>query len=142
MPPYIFIFDTNTLISAALNAKSVPAQAFRNGLTLGNVVYSDETIAEFTDVINRTKFDKFSSIEVRQKFFNDYFDVAINIKTPPLITPTCRDPKDDKYLALSLSAKAHYIITGDADLLVLNPFHNTIILNAAAFLALDLSSKY
>lgn len=142
MSPYIFIFDTNTLISAVLRPNSVPAQAFRKGLLLGEIVCSPETLKEFTDVINRSKFDRFSTLGERQKFLKDYVDAAINIKTPPLNTPICRDPKDNKYLALSLSAKAHYIITGDADLLVLNPFHNTVILKSAAFLELDFSIEY
>ena len=137
METYIFIFDTNTLISAVLRPDSVPAQAFRKGLLLGDVVCSDETLEEFRTVIERSKFDKFVTHEERQRFFNNYVDAAINIKTPPLSIPTCRDPKDDKYLALSLSAQAHYIITGDEDLLILNPFHNTSIIKAATFLALD-----
>ena len=34
----------------------------------------------------------------------------------------CRDPKDDKFLELAINGHAKYIITGDKDLLVLNPF--------------------
>gem|GEM_PF-1606824 len=41
MESYIFIFDTNKLISAILRPSSVPAQSFRKGLLLGDVVCSD-----------------------------------------------------------------------------------------------------
>ncbi|MCA6571929.1 MAG: putative toxin-antitoxin system toxin component, PIN family [Pseudanabaena sp.] len=34
----------------------------------------------------------------------------------------CRDAKDDKFLELAVCGEANYIITGDADLLDLNPF--------------------
>ncbi len=45
----------------------------------------------------------------------------------------CRDPKDDKYLELAVAAKADCVITGDHDLLVLNPFRGIPILLAADF---------
>ncbi len=44
------------------------------------------------------------------------------------VKPYCRDPKDDVFLALALEAKADLIITGDSDLLVLNPFKGVQIL--------------
>ncbi len=34
----------------------------------------------------------------------------------------CRDPKDNKFLELAACGKADFIISGDQDLLVLNPF--------------------
>jgi hypothetical protein len=41
---------------------------------------------------------------------------------------------DDKYLSLAKSAQADYIISGDQDLLILNPFENVPIVSAADFL--------
>ena len=46
----------------------------------------------------------------------------------------CRDPKDNKFLELAISADASCIITGDKDLLVLHPFRDIPILNAVDFL--------
>jgi predicted nucleic acid-binding protein len=46
----------------------------------------------------------------------------------------CRDPKDDKFLELALSAQASCLVTGDQDLLVLHPFRGIPILTPAAFL--------
>jgi putative PIN family toxin of toxin-antitoxin system len=34
----------------------------------------------------------------------------------------CRDAGDDKFLATALSGEADTLVSGDADLLVLNPF--------------------
>jgi hypothetical protein len=34
----------------------------------------------------------------------------------------CRGPKDDKLLELAVSGAADLLVTGDKDLLVLNPF--------------------
>ena len=36
----------------------------------------------------------------------------------------CRDPTDDKFLELAINGRAHLIVSGDGDLLALNPFRN------------------
>jgi uncharacterized protein len=45
----------------------------------------------------------------------------------------CRDHKDDKSLELAISGQADLIVTGDGDLLALNPFRDIPILTPAAF---------
>lgn len=47
----------------------------------------------------------------------------------------CRDPKDDKFLHVAVNGEAEAIITGDADLLALHPFHGVEIVTPADFLA-------
>jgi putative PIN family toxin of toxin-antitoxin system len=46
----------------------------------------------------------------------------------------CRDPKDDKILELALNGGAKYIVSGDKDLLVLNPFRDVKIVTVEEFL--------
>jgi predicted nucleic acid-binding protein len=46
----------------------------------------------------------------------------------------CRDPKDDKVLSLAVSGRATHLITGDADLLVLDPFEADRIVTPRRFL--------
>jgi uncharacterized protein len=48
----------------------------------------------------------------------------------------CRDPKDDKFLALAIDGKADLLITGDKDLLAVLPIDNLRILSPADFLDL------
>jgi predicted nucleic acid-binding protein len=55
------------------------------------------------------------------------------------IVTACRDPDDDKILALAVSGQADIIITGDADLLVLDPFQGVRILAPRAYLESDVS---
>ncbi len=50
------------------------------------------------------------------------------------ILKACRDPDDDKLLEIAVIGKADCIVTGDQDLLVLDPFQNVRILNPGAFL--------
>ena len=45
----------------------------------------------------------------------------------------CRDPKDDKFLELAVNGHADVLITGDADLLALNPFRRVPIITPADF---------
>ncbi len=45
----------------------------------------------------------------------------------------CRDPTDDKFLELAVNGQADFIVSGDADLLVLNPFRGIPILSPATF---------
>jgi putative PIN family toxin of toxin-antitoxin system len=55
------------------------------------------------------------------------------IKVTTTVT-ICRDPKDNKFLELALEVNAACIVTGDKDLLVLNPFENIPIVTPADFL--------
>jgi predicted nucleic acid-binding protein len=48
----------------------------------------------------------------------------------------CRDPKDDKFLELAISGHANYIVSGDSDLLALNPFRGVLITPPHTFLKL------
>ena len=48
----------------------------------------------------------------------------------------CRDPKDNKFLEIAVNGDADYILTGDQDLLILNPFRDILIVPPAYFLNL------
>lgn len=49
-------------------------------------------------------------------------------------TEACRAPRDDKFLELAISGGADYIVTGDSDLLELNPFRGIAIFTPGQFL--------
>lgn len=51
----------------------------------------------------------------------------------------CRDPKDDKLLELASSGKADFLVTGDNDMLVLNPFRGIEIITPRDFLSSEQS---
>jgi predicted nucleic acid-binding protein len=48
----------------------------------------------------------------------------------------CRDSSDDKFLELAVSGSATHIITGDSDLLELDPFQGIRIIRPQTFLEL------
>jgi uncharacterized protein len=84
-------------------------------------------------VLGRKKFDRFLTVEERDEFLETFVDRAILIDIIEKVQE-CRDPKDDKILELALNGQAQYIISGDKDLLVLNPFRGVKIFIAEEFL--------
>jgi len=129
-----FVFDTNTLISSALIKNSTNSKAIDKAIALGTIAVSQSTFEEFTEVIFRKKFDKyFSGDEERWSILNR-LEANSKLFTPDTIVKDCRDPKDNKFLELAISANASCLITGDKDLLVLHPFRNIPILNAVDFI--------
>jgi predicted nucleic acid-binding protein len=45
-----------------------------------------------------------------------------------------RDPKDDKFLEAAVNGRASVLVTGDRDLLDLNPFRGVAIVTPADYL--------
>ncbi|WP_026449599.1 putative toxin-antitoxin system toxin component, PIN family [Aequorivita capsosiphonis] len=128
-----FVFDTNTLISSFLFKDSVPRKAFIRVTNIGDFFASLETISEFKDVLFRSKFDKYLKPGLRGEAYSEIIERIIFVDITESIT-ACHDSKDDKFLELAVAAKASCLITGDNDLLVLNPFRSISILNPSDFL--------
>ena len=97
------------------------------------LLVSEEIIAEYITVFSREKFNKWLSLKTRIDFIENIISHALPIQVTDNII-ACRDPKDDKYLSLAKASQADCIVSGDQDLLILNPFENIPILNAADFL--------
>jgi len=129
----LFVIDTNILISAFILPYSSARKALNKARKGGYVIISQESAAEFTEVFIRPKFDKYVPLEIRLEIIDDFISLAYIIK-PTVEIVECRDPNDNKFLELACSANAKCIITGDQDLLVLNPFRGISIKTAAQFL--------
>jgi len=128
-----FVIDANTVISAFVFKLSKPREALEKAIKTGQVATSLETYEELSEVLLRSKFDKYISLEERLLALKQFKELAVFTKVSETIRE-CRDPKDDKYLELAVSVNASCIITGDKDLLILHPFRGIPILNAADFL--------
>jgi len=126
------VFDNNVLISAALSG-GVPRQAFDKLLDNGTILISVPVLLELAEVLNREKFDKYVTRDERMRFMVGFLKVAEMIETGETIA-VCRDPKDDKLLELATSGNADFLVTGDKDLLVLNPFRGVKIITPREFL--------
>jgi putative PIN family toxin of toxin-antitoxin system len=128
-----FVVDNNILVSALLVKNSIPFQVIQKTEELGIILYSEATLLELNQVLNRKKFAKYFTLEEKQAFLVKLIEKSELVEIEEIIT-ACRDPKDDKFLELAVSGKADFMITGDRDLLVLNPFRSIEIITANEFL--------
>ena len=60
------VFDTSTLISAAIRTASVPAQAYQLALKSYRLYASTETLDELANVLCRDYLDRYLAREERQ----------------------------------------------------------------------------
>lgn len=128
-----FVVDTNVLISALLFKNSVPFQAIELAEKQGIILYSEATLNELDRVLSRKKFNKYLSLEDRQVFLLKFISASELVSIIEKIA-VCRDEKDNKFLELAVSGNANVIVTGDLDLLVLNPFQGVEILTPDMFI--------
>ena len=91
-------------------------------------------LQELSATLNRKKFDRYLTPEDRDRFLAALIRETVLVELTETIQ-ICRDPKDDKLLELALSGNADCLITGDNDLLILNPFRAISILTPAEFLS-------
>lgn len=127
------VFDTNVLISALLFSDSVLGRAVFQCLEHGTILLSQNLAEELSDVLNREKFNRYVTLEERERFLEALVRESELVEITEKID-VCRDPKDDQILELAMSGKASCIVTGDQDLLVLNPFRMIPIVTPAEFL--------
>uniref|UniRef100_UPI00404B6605 putative toxin-antitoxin system toxin component, PIN family n=1 Tax=Flavobacterium sp. TaxID=239 RepID=UPI00404B6605 len=139
MRNYKIILDTNLWISFLISKdlQQIDPLIEQKKVIL---IFSNELIEEFIDVVNRPKFVKYfskSDIEKILRYFDQYgklFEVKSDFKI-------CRDEKDNFLLNLSVDSKADFLITGDRDLLVLEKIQNTEILSFSDFIK-RIKTKY
>ena len=127
------MFDTNVLVSAFLVLDSKPRRALELVRRKGTVLLSAATIVELREVLDRPRVLRYTRNQLVEPFLAV---LAKNAKWVEVTTTiaACRDPKDDKFLELAVDGRASHIVTGDLDLLTLNPFHEIRILTPHAFL--------
>lgn len=127
------VLDTSTIVSALLFRQSIPRQAFDKAHVQGTILQSTDTLAELNDVLRRDKFNKYLSEHERLEFLAALLRESVLINVTTSITD-CRDPKDNKFLALAIDGRVNCIVSSDDDLLVLNPFRSIPIIKPAPFL--------
>ena len=126
------ILDTNLWISFLISKKFNQIDKLIENKEI-TIIFSDELIEEFINVVSRPKFKKYFSkkdIEKVLEYF-DQFGELINVKSNIQI---CRDEKDNFLLNLSVDSEAAYLISGDKDLLVLEKIEETKIMTFADFI--------
>lgn len=115
------VIDTHVLISAALSTTSPPARLVRHTLAQGRLLFSDATFAEMQSRLWRPKFDRYFDLEERKAILHDLGAAGIWVDVLPGLAARTfsRDPDDDKFVHVAVSAAADALVSGDQDLLVL-----------------------
>jgi putative PIN family toxin of toxin-antitoxin system len=127
------VIDTGVLVSAAIRPRSIPALALEKAFLHFDVCASDETLAELEAVLMRPKFDRYASAVERAEFVAGFIQRAIRVSVVRTVTD-CRDPDDNKFLALAEAAEAELIVASDPHLTEMHPWRDIPILPPAAFL--------
>jgi putative PIN family toxin of toxin-antitoxin system len=125
------VLDTNVLVSAALKQKSMPGMAALVVERRGGLLKSHVTEQQLFEVLARPYFDSLIDPDARG-WLNELLAAAELVTITERIA-ACRDPTDDKFLELAVNGHADLIVSGDGDLLALNPFRQIPIVTPAAF---------
>jgi len=129
MKEHKIVIDTNVLISTFV-FKGFAAKIFEYCAVYENIILSNWILNELTEkLLNKFKIEPTDVDDIIQ-LIKDRATILEPINKLPNV---CRDKDDNNILQLSEYAKANYIITGDKDLLILNSFNETIILNPRTF---------
>lgn len=127
------VFDNNVLISSVLIENSIPDKALTKAEANFTILCSEQIFNEFVTKLCLPKFDKYVSLQTRKTVLKYFEQKALFIETNERIK-ACRDPKDNIILELAVAGNAACIITGDKDLLVLNPFRDIQIITPGDFI--------
>ena len=125
------VLDTNVLISAALSPSGTPARLFGFLCQQRKILlFSNATQAELRNRLLRPRFDRYVNQAIRARFLAEIDAVSELVGITGGVMG-CRDRDDDQILETALNGEADMIISGDQDLLVLDPWRGIPILDPA-----------
>jgi putative PIN family toxin of toxin-antitoxin system len=130
------VIDTNVLISGLFSTTSTPALAVEKAITTAQLVATTETLRELITTLLLPKFDRYVSHEPREALLQRLASLVEIIEVVQHVRAS-RDPKDDKFLEAAVNGRANVLVTGDRDLLALNPFRGIAIVTPAGYVARD-----
>jgi len=125
------VIDTNIWISFLIGKTLID---LRDAIISGRItiLFSEELFAELIEVLQRPKFKKYFSATAIEQLIVLLYDRVEWIEITRHFDD-CRDKKDNFLLDLSVSGHADYLVTGDDDLLTLNPFYGIEIVSYRTF---------
>jgi len=127
------VIDTRVLISSLFLTTSTPTQAVEKAATKAQLVATTKTLRELIEKLHSPKFNRYARPERRDALLERVASLVEIIDVLQAIRAS-QDPKDDKFLEAAVNGRANVIVTGDKDLLDLNPFRGIAIVTPAAYL--------
>ena len=89
-------------------------------------------LEEIREVTARPKFAKYFPKKDVESLI-EFMQIIGETFEPTQSVQLCRDEADDYLLSLAIEAQAHYLVTGDQDLLVLQGIGTCRIIDAVTF---------
>lgn len=130
------VIDTNVLISALIKPQGTVGPVLKH-------LRDNHYIPLYSDALIDELLAKLYLPRIRDKYHLDDETIettlALLLLRGQAIVPqrriqACRDPHDNMLLEIAVESRADYIVTGDQDLLVLDPFESISIITPAQFL--------
>lgn len=128
------VLDTNVIVSGFISPHGPPGKILK-------ALRAKHFQLITSSLINNEIMDVMERPQLQEKYGLDkyLFDVAYLLwglseiikKTPPI--KKSRDSDDDKFLSTALGGNAHYLVSGDHDLLALKDKINVSIVTPAEF---------
>jgi len=124
------IADANVLVSAALTrSPQAPSALTLDAALTGRIelITSPHLLQEIAMVLARPRLRKYLSTQEAHRYITDLAAQTNLTADPPGPHPAlCRDPHDDYLLALAATTSAELLVTGDLDLLSIDPGQLTV----------------
>ncbi len=132
------VVDTNILVRAVIKPQGsvgpVLQRLRRREYTL---LLSRATLDEVVDVLHRPRLRvKYGLSESALRAVIRLVVLGSELVQPDEQIAVCRDPKDDKFLEVAVAGQADVIVSGDEDLLTLDPYAGIPIVSPSQFLAM------
>lgn len=129
-----WVLDTNVLISAALSRQGSPYALVQQVLAHARLVFSEPTFEELRTRLYRPKFDRYINLDMRERVLRDLSACAVWVEIDDS-RHWSRDRDDDKFIATALEQPGAVLVSGDQDLLTVQPPEGLRILTPAQALS-------
>ena len=129
------IIDTNLWISFLITKDFTKLDSIIKNKKV-TLVFSQELLDEFMAVSQRKKIKKYFELDDLRNLILAIKQQAIFVNVTSKET-ICRDAKDNFLLSLAKDSKATHLITGDKELLILENYNATKIINITTYFQLN-----
>ena len=123
------LLDTNVLV-AALVARGACGDLLEHCVRHHVVVSSRPLLDELRGVLIEKFHQRGIDVQATVRLFEETFTLVV---PDALESPACRDRDDDVVLATARAGECAAIVTGDQDLLILDPFQDIRVLAPSGF---------
>lgn len=134
----VVVFDTVVYVRGLLDPFSICGRIIFEHADQYTLTTAEPLIRELIDVTHRPALARrFSNLPGRDlaatlSILSDATVIEIDERTIPRV---CRDPNDDKFLAVALAANARFLVSEDKDLLDLREHEGVSIIDAYTYLS-------